>query len=52
MATLNVGDKAPNFNLLDQDRNKVKLADFKGKKLLVFFYSILEHNMKKFGKIQ
>jgi peroxiredoxin Q/BCP len=32
------GDKAPSSALLDQDGNKVKLADFNGRKVLVFFY--------------
>ena len=38
MAALKVGDKAPPFNLVDQDGKKVKLAAFKGQKLLVYFY--------------
>ena len=38
MAKLTQGDKAPTFKLLDQDENVVKLGDFKGKKLLVYFY--------------
>ena len=38
MTTLKVGDKAPNFEALDNEGNTVKLADFKGKKLVVFFY--------------
>ena len=38
MAKLNIGDKAPAFSLLDQDGNKVSLLDFKGKKLLLYFY--------------
>ena len=29
---------APNFNAEDQDGNQVKLSDFKGKKLVLFFY--------------
>jgi peroxiredoxin Q/BCP len=32
------GDRAPAFNLLDQDGAKVKLSDFKGRKALVYFY--------------
>jgi peroxiredoxin len=31
MTTLSAGDKAPAFTLLDQDENKVKLSDFKGR---------------------
>ena len=38
MAKLKVGDKAPGFSLQDQDGSKVSLSDFKGKKLLLFFY--------------
>jgi peroxiredoxin Q/BCP len=38
MAKLNIGDKAPAFSLLDQDGKKVSLSDFKGKKLLLYFY--------------
>jgi thioredoxin-dependent peroxiredoxin len=35
---LKPGDKAPAFNLPDQSGNKVKLSDFKGRKVLVYFY--------------
>jgi peroxiredoxin Q/BCP len=35
---LKPGDKAPAFTLLDQDENKVKLSDYKGRKVLVYFY--------------
>ncbi|WP_188406552.1 thioredoxin-dependent thiol peroxidase [Psychroflexus salis] len=38
MTTIEVGDKAPNFKGIDQDGNEHKLADYKGKKLVVFFY--------------
>ena len=35
---LEVGAKAPAFKVLDQDGNKVSLADFKGKKVILYFY--------------
>jgi len=35
---LEKGDKAPSFSLQDQSANKVKLSDFKGRKVLVYFY--------------
>jgi len=38
MKQLNVGDLAPDFNALDQDGNKIKLKDFAGSKLILFFY--------------
>lgn len=38
MAHLKTGDKAPDFTLQDQDGNVITLADFKGKKLLLYFY--------------
>ncbi|MGX1930373.1 thioredoxin-dependent thiol peroxidase [Flagellimonas sp. 2504JD4-2] len=38
MNTLKAGDKVPEFSAKDQDGNTVNLSDFKGKKLVVFFY--------------
>jgi thioredoxin-dependent peroxiredoxin len=38
MATLQPGDPAPPFELEDQTGDKVRLADFKGQKLLLYFY--------------
>ena len=38
MTTLNKGDKAPSFSLLDQNETPVSLSDFNGEKLLVYFY--------------
>lgn len=35
---LTVGDMAPDFTSSDQDGNPIKLADFKGKKLVMYFY--------------
>jgi len=35
---LNVGDKAPDFNLNDDSGNSVKLNDFKGKNIVLYFY--------------
>lgn len=38
MITLKIGDKAPDFNCIDQDGNSIQLSDYKGKKLVLFFY--------------
>ena len=38
MSRLNPGDKAPRFNLKDQNGNGVKLSDFAGEKLFLYFY--------------
>jgi peroxiredoxin Q/BCP len=35
---LAVGDKAPAFSLPDADGNTVKLSDYKGRKVIVYFY--------------
>ncbi len=35
---LKVGDKVPDFSAKDQDGNTINLSDYKGKKLVVFFY--------------
>lgn len=35
---LNVGDTAPDFTHLDQDGNEVSLSDFRGSKVLIWFY--------------
>jgi peroxiredoxin Q/BCP len=35
---LAAGDKAPAFSLPDADGNKVSLADYKGRRLVVYFY--------------
>ncbi len=39
MVTLKEGDKAPNFTGTDQDGKTISLADYKGKKLVLYFYS-------------
>ncbi|HPJ77288.1 MAG TPA: thioredoxin-dependent thiol peroxidase [Prolixibacteraceae bacterium] len=38
MTTLKKGDPAPHFEGVDQDGKTVKLTDFKGKKLILYFY--------------
>jgi len=38
MTTLKIGDKAPDFKALDQEGNEIQLSNFKGKKLILFFY--------------
>ena len=39
MVTLQEGDKAPVFTGKDQDGRKISLSDYKGKKLILYFYS-------------
>ena len=38
MTTIKPGDKAPDFESINQDGNKIKLSDFNDKKLVLFFY--------------
>lgn len=38
MTTLKSGDKAPDFKAKDQNGNTVSLKDFRGKKLVLYFY--------------
>lgn len=35
---IKIGDKAPDFKGTDQNGNEIKLSDFKGKKLVLYFY--------------
>ena len=37
-APLKPGDAAPDFELMDDSRNKVKLSDLRGKKVVLIFY--------------
>jgi peroxiredoxin Q/BCP len=38
MATLKAGDKAPAFRLPADDGSEVKLADYHGKNVVLFFF--------------
>lgn len=38
MATPQAGKPAPDFEVKDQAGNTVKLSDFRGKKVVLFFY--------------
>jgi peroxiredoxin Q/BCP len=38
MNPLQSGDPAPAFSALDQNGDPVSLADFKGRRLFIFFY--------------
>jgi peroxiredoxin Q/BCP len=38
MPALQTGDDAPAFTLLDQSSTPVSLADFKGRKVMLYFY--------------
>lgn len=36
--TVTIGDKAPEIKTINQDGEEVKLSDFKGKKVILYFY--------------
>jgi len=38
MGKLSVGDKAPDFNLKNQDGESVSLSSYRGRKVVVYFY--------------
>jgi len=38
MSYLNIGDKAPDFKVLNQDGQQISLRDFAGKKVIMYFY--------------
>src|ERR1017187_10755063 len=38
VTSLKVGDKAPDFKGKDENGNTISLKDFKGKKLVLYFY--------------
>ena len=38
MTTLQPGQKAPDFSTTDENGNKISLGDFKGQKVVLFFY--------------
>ena len=38
MKHLKIGDQAPSFTAIDQNENEVKLDDFKGKRVVIYFY--------------
>lgn len=38
MTTLQPGDKAPDFTAVDQDGKEIKLTDYRGKKVILYFY--------------
>lgn len=38
MVKLKAGDKAPDFSGINQDGNSIKLGDFSGEKLILYFY--------------
>lgn len=38
MSSLKIGDKAPDFKGINQDEKEIKLEDFKGKNLILYFY--------------
>ena len=51
---MNVGDKAPEILGTDQDGKEIKLSDYKGKKIALYFYpkdltSAVQHRLATFA---
>lgn len=46
---LKEGDKAPGFSLPDQNGDKVKLSDFKGETVVLYFYPRAETVINSIG---
>jgi thioredoxin-dependent peroxiredoxin len=38
MAKLNVGDKAPDFERINHENERITLSDYRGKKVILYFY--------------
>jgi peroxiredoxin Q/BCP len=38
MSKLKIGDKAPDFKTVDQNGQSISLSDYKGKKVILYFY--------------
>ena len=38
MAQINVGDQAPDFETVDDQNNRVKLSELRGKRVVLYFY--------------
>jgi len=63
MATLEIGNNAPNFKIKSTSEKEISLADYKGKKIVLFFYpkdntpgctqenQDFRDNIKKFEKL-
>ena len=49
MNTLKQGDAVPNFSAKDEQGNTISLSDYKGKKLVVFFYPKASTVIETFG---
>ena len=50
MTTLKIGDAAPVFNCLDEKGNSISLDNYKGKKLVLFFYRYKSINLQQLLK--
>ena len=48
MTSLQIGDTAPNFQSFDEAGNSVSLADYNGKKLVLFLGLFPNHNLMDF----